>query len=137
MSDNATYPFTPKSNHWLRPGQFWAIPLSNGRFAAGRVLAVPAFGARDRVGVVIGLMDWTGDQEPTAADLAGRGVVAQAKARYDAITRNGAAILGLRPLELDPIVPMDPTDLSVGTRQLVWGWRTIVNRAEAAFSGTD
>jgi hypothetical protein len=28
---------------------------------------------------------------------------------------------------------MDPMDLSVGTVQRVWGWRTIVNEAERAF----
>src|SRR5262249_10570900 len=35
-----TYPFVPRSTAYLRPGQFWAIPLSDGRFACGRVLAL-------------------------------------------------------------------------------------------------
>jgi hypothetical protein len=44
-----------------RAGQYRPIPLSNDRFACGRVMAVLAFGPRDRIGVVIGLMmDWTG-----------------------------------------------------------------------------
>ena len=34
------YPFEPKSNAHLLPGQFWGVPLSDGRWACGRVLAV-------------------------------------------------------------------------------------------------
>src|SRR6266700_932410 len=34
------YPFEPKSNTHLLPGQFWGVPLSDGRWACGRVLAV-------------------------------------------------------------------------------------------------
>jgi hypothetical protein len=134
--EDIRYPFVPKSNKFLRPGQFWAIPLSNGKFAAGRVMAVPAFGPKDRVGVVIGLMDWSGDHEPTASDLAGRGVLGrQAQARFEAISMNGGQVLGLRPLDVDGIVPIDPMDLSVGSVHRVWGWRTIVNEAEKAFVG--
>jgi hypothetical protein len=28
------YPFEPKSNTWLEPGQFWGVPLSDGRYAS-------------------------------------------------------------------------------------------------------
>jgi hypothetical protein len=128
------YPFIPKSNIYLRPGQYWSIPLSSGRFAAGRVTAVPAFGPTDRVGVVIALIDWTGDHEPTEADIAGRGALhGQAKSRFEAISKNGGRVLGLRPLALDGIEPIDPMDCRVGTRHIVWGWRTVLNLAEAAF----
>lgn len=129
------YPFVPKSNQSLRPGQFWAIPLATGRFAAGRVMAVPAFGPKDRVGVVVGLMEWSGDHEPTERDLAGRSVLEQASSRFDAISKNGGQVLGLRPLELDGIEPMDPMDFSAGSAHQVWGWRTIVNEAERFFGG--
>lgn len=30
-----TYPFEPKSIAYLRAGQFWAVPLSDGRFGCG------------------------------------------------------------------------------------------------------
>ncbi len=132
-ADEVHYPFIPKSNRFLRPGQFWAIQLSNGKFAAGRVTAVPAFGPRDRTGIVIGLIDWSGDHPPTASDIAGRPILVQAKSRFEAITNNGSQVLGLRPLDLDGLVPMDPMDFRVGTHQQVWGWRTIVNKAEKAF----
>ncbi|WP_242624328.1 Mu transposase C-terminal domain-containing protein [Micromonospora kangleipakensis] len=52
MTDPSRYPFAPRSNRHLRAGQYWALPLRNGRFACGRVMAVPAFGPRDRVGVL-------------------------------------------------------------------------------------
>lgn len=131
--DEITYPFTPKSNRSLRPGQFWAIPLATGRYAAGRVMAVPAFGTKDRVGVVVGLIDWSGNREPTEQDLAGRPVLFQAKSRFEATANTGGQVIGIRPLALDNIVPINPDDFSVGSRNLVWGWRTIQSRAEEAF----
>src|SRR5438105_356614 len=124
------YPFTPKSNRYLRPGHFWSIPLSTGRYAAGRVTAVPAFGPKDRVGVVVALLDWSGDEPPAGQDLAGCGALYQAKSRFEAISLTGGSVLGLRPLELDGIVPADPMDFRIGSTQLVWGWRAIVLHAE-------
>jgi hypothetical protein len=42
--------------------------MDDGRFACGRVLAVPAFGERDRVCFVAGLMDWLGWRPPVSDD---------------------------------------------------------------------
>jgi len=128
--EEPAYPFVPKSNRYLRPGQFWAVPLSDGRFAAGRVMAVPAFGPKDRTGVVVGLMDWIGTRPPSGADLRGRAVLVQAKSRFEAISNTGGEVLGSRPLELDGLVSMDPQDFRVGTKQNVWGWATITKYAE-------
>ena len=41
MPKAIAYPFEPKSITYLRAGQFWAVPLSDGRFGCGRVLYVP------------------------------------------------------------------------------------------------
>lgn len=133
MAAEPTYPLVPKSNRQLRPGQFWAIPLSDGRFAAGRVMAVPAFGFGDRTGVVVGLMDWVGDHPPTSEDLAGRPVLVQAKARCEAITMTGGEVLGLRPLDLDGLVALEPRRTQPGGVQRVWAGRTIAQYAERAF----
>jgi len=127
------YPFVPKSNRYLLPGQFWSLPLHNGRFACGRVMAVPAFGARDRVGIVIGLMDWVGNQPPTFDSLQGCQVLVQAETHFSAITNTGGDVLGLRPLDLDGLIPVDPNDLSVGSIHLVWGRATISDKAEERF----
>jgi hypothetical protein len=125
------YPFVPKSNRRLRPGQFFSIPLSTGRYAAGRVMVVRNLPTEHVIVVVIGLMDWSGDEPPTHEDLAGRAVMEQAISGFQAIANNGGAILGERPLELDGLVPM-PTG-GVGVSISVWGWRTFQLRAEEVF----
>jgi hypothetical protein len=89
VSDSPTYPFDPKSNRLLLAGQFWALPLADGRFAVGRVMAVPAFGEKDRRGFVAGLMNWIGTAPPHADALASGTVVAQGATRIDAITNTG------------------------------------------------
>jgi hypothetical protein len=96
-------------------------------------MAVPAFGKTDRVGVVIGLMDWVGDAPPTSDDLRGRQVIEQAKSRYDAVSSTNSEILGLRALELDGLVAIDPNDMRVGAIHVVWGRLAIRNRAEEQF----
>jgi hypothetical protein len=126
------YPFEPKSNAHLRPGDFWALPLRDGQYAAGRVLAVPAFGPRDRLGIVVGLLDWLGSEPPTSEAIAGRQLVAEAKCRVEGITKTGGQVLGNRPLDADGIVPSVET-FRVGEKTGVWGWRAIVNRAERHF----
>jgi hypothetical protein len=131
-----TYPFAPKSNRYLAPGQFWALPLSDGRFAAGRVMVVPAFGPTDHTGLVVGLMDWVGASTPTADDLAGSQVLIQATTNYRAISRTGSHVLGERALDLDGIVPIDPNP-GIGVKVNVWGWATICTHAERQFVGPD
>jgi hypothetical protein len=93
-------------------------------------MAVPAFGPNDRTGCVVGLMDWIGDAPPTADDLVGRGVLEQAKTRFEAISKTGGEVLGERDLHADGLSSMDPNDHSVGARHRVWGWATILVRAE-------
>jgi hypothetical protein len=103
------YPFEPRSNAYLLPGQFWAVPLSNGRFACGRVLA-SSRGSNDewvlrpsRVMFFAALMDWIGDREPQGDDLAGSHVVAQGVAHIKTIQETGGMVLGHRDLSLDGV----------------------------------
>jgi hypothetical protein len=103
VAPEPTYPFVPKSNRRPRPGQFWGIPLDDGRFAAGRVMAVPAFGVTDRTGLVVGLMDWVGSAPPTEEDIAGRPVTIQAQAARQltcrpSVTTSRRGLIGDRPL---------------------------------------
>lgn len=130
MGSAIRYPFVPKSNRYLAAGQYWALPLRGGRFACGRVLAVPAFGPRDRVGAVIGLMDWLGPQPPDAEQIAGHQLLEQAKSRFEAISETGGQVLGLRPLELDGLVADDP---HTGTSHRVWGRYVVLDLAEQYF----
>jgi hypothetical protein len=126
------YPFIPKSNRWLEAGQFFDIPLDDGRFACGRVMVAEVQGRRS---FVVGLMDWIGADVPTSDDLAGRGVLNQAITTIDAIGNNGGSVRGHRPLDEDALAAVDPHDGRVGATSLVWGWATVKNRAEAAFPG--
>jgi hypothetical protein len=92
-------------------------------------MAVPGFGPKDRVGFFLGLMDWIGSEPPTYDALAGVDVVSQAKAHFEAIAKTGGSVLGLRPLELDGLLATIP-GYAVGAVHRVWGWHTIVDRAE-------
>ena len=101
------YPFEPKSNAHLLPGQFWGVPLSDGRWACGRVLAVKTqsdayFPGNSRT-FLAALMYWQGDQPPTTEAIAGRQVLAQGWAHVRSIQLNGQMILGRRDLGLDGI----------------------------------
>ena len=123
-------PFTPRSNVHLRPGQFWALPLRDGRFGCGRVLAVPAFGPKDRRGFVAGLLDWTGARPPVVEDIVDRPVLEHGSTRIEAIVNTGGEVAGWRPLTADALAGIDAD--GVGSTR-VWGWRTIVNLAERRF----
>lgn len=93
------YPLVPKSNAYLRPGQFWDIPLSDGRHAAGIVVATPSpeQASRRRMGTrlfVAGLLGWSGDNTPTVDNLIDRPLVTWGYAHINSITREGGQILG-------------------------------------------
>lgn len=101
------YPFEPKSIAYLRAGQYWAIPLSDGRFGCGRVLYVPSpsdpqpsLYLNTRI-FLAGLMDWSGGEPPTAQAIARCGLLAQGRVHVAAVTDTGSKILGQRDLELD------------------------------------
>ncbi|EMS86672.1 immunity 26/phosphotriesterase HocA family protein [Leptospira noguchii] len=96
------YPFVPKSNRSLIPGQFWAIPLHNGKFACGRVIEVHPFETKM---FLAGLMDWIGELIPNENDLTGKQTIKQGQIHIKAIyeTALNKEILGYRNLYLDNI----------------------------------
>jgi hypothetical protein len=101
------YPFEPRSNAHLVPGQFWGVPLSDGRWACGRVLGVKTesdayFPGNSRT-FLAALMSWDSDEPPAAGAIAGRQVLAQGWAHVRTIQRNGRVILGCHDLGLDGI----------------------------------
>jgi hypothetical protein len=104
----ADYPFIPKSNAYLEPGQFWAVALSDGRFACGRVLAIDRerkYGRRTMFAA--GLLDWVGEEPPTADSIAGAPLLDAGHAHVDTVAAEGA-IIGRRDLELDGIAVPSP-----------------------------
>ncbi len=118
------YPFVPKTNANLEPGQFWAVPLSDGRFACGRVLSVDRdrpYGARTMF--VAGLLDWLGDKPPTADSIAGARLLEVGNAHVRLIQQDGGTILGRRPLYADELAV--PHDI-----RSTWGYAYLKPRAE-------
>jgi hypothetical protein len=93
------YPLSPKSTAQLAPGQFWTIPLSDGRFACGRVLQLGGseipVKSRSFFG---GLHSWVAKEAPTADTIAGASFLAFGAMHIRAITQIGGKVLGERPL---------------------------------------
>lgn len=125
-----TYPLIPKTTAHLRPGQFWSIPMADGRFGCGRVLRVDLDRPRARTLFVGAVLDWVGDAPPTAEAIAGNPVLSVGKAHVRLIAFGGGAILGERPLELDAIQPSTQIDT-------YWGDGYAVMRAERRFIAGD
>ena len=99
-----TYPFRPRSTAPLVPGQFWAVPLPDGRFACGRVLQLGGSEIPTPNRTFFGgLLDWIGTESPTADAIAGSQLVKTGVMHIKAITELGGEILGHRPLEADGI----------------------------------
>jgi Immunity protein 26 len=108
------YPFTPKTNSRLRAGQFWSIPLRDGRFGCGRVLRVDrGSGSGARTRFLAGLLDWVGREPPTAESIAGAALLEAGYAHVRSIAYGGGAVLGERPLEAD-LLQLNRTDLLGG-----------------------
>jgi hypothetical protein len=127
----ATYPLIPKTTADLRPGQFWSIPMSDGRFACGRVLRVDtgrSTGGRTRF--IGAILDWVGDSPPSSDAIAGSPVLKIGNAHVRLVSFGGGAILGERPLAADGIAP--PT-----TVDTYWGDGYAVARAEQRFIAGD
>jgi hypothetical protein len=103
------YPFEPRSTAYLEPGQFWAVPLSDGRFACGRVLDLPRTDDPhipvSKRTFLAGLLEWVSDSEPTEKAIGGAPLLRQGFAHIKAIRETGGMILGLRPLAADDIQP--------------------------------
>ncbi len=100
------YPFVPKSTAYLKPGHFWSIPLENGRFACGRVVQLCyRDGRQDTRAFLAGLLDWSGDDLPSSAAIAGRKIIDQGSVHVKAIGENRGEVLDFRPLELDGLEP--------------------------------
>ncbi len=98
------YPFTPKSSHRLEPGDFWSIPLSNGKYSCGRVVErMPKGMAGAGVGFLGGVLDWCGAIPPTNESIAGAAFLSQGIMHIKAIITTGGVILGNRSLVLDQL----------------------------------
>jgi hypothetical protein len=104
MPTRPSYPFEPKSTRSLTPGDFWPVPLEDGRFACGRVLQTTGDHLPTPTRTFFGaLHGWLGMAPPTADDLVGSPLVAFGIMHVRAIVRVGGRVLGNRALEQDGI----------------------------------
>jgi hypothetical protein len=127
----STYPLIPKTTTHLRPGQFWSIPLSDGRFGCGRVLRSETGGTTGgRTRFIGAILDWVGDAPPTSDAIAGSPVLVVGNAHVRLISFGGGAILGERPLSADALEPP-------ATINTYWGDGYAVMRAERRFIAGD
>jgi hypothetical protein len=150
------YPFIPRSTAALQPGQFWAIPLSDGSFGCGRVIELKTPGTvRARTIFLAAVLDWHSNQPPSFDAIARAKCLDQGEAHLKVVTKSGGCILGHRPLELDDIEPwefrgaeshvnshvlrgshivrpQEPTDGSLPVLS-TWGYRVPTIIAEARF----
>jgi hypothetical protein len=100
----AAYPFRPKSTAALEPGQFWSVPLPDGRFACGRVLQINGSMIPSKSRTFFGgLLDWIDACPPTAESIAKKPVLECGIMHIRAITNLGGEVLGQRSLESDQI----------------------------------
>ena len=116
---SAAFPFMPKSTRWLERGQFWALPLADGRFGAGCVIGshLTLEGERSTRLFVAGVIDWIGEHPPVASDLTGRSIVAFAFAHIKAITTCGDVLGQAEQLNYGG-APAEAAALSLPT----WGY---------------
>ena len=100
------YPFAPKSALSLKPGQFWALPLSDGSFGCAAVIQLmPKEMMGARVSFLAGVLDWHGEELPSAESIAHSSCLKQGGVHFKTITETGGFILGYRPLEANGIEP--------------------------------
>ena len=117
---NVSYPFKPKSTAKLERGQFWAIPLTNGKYCCGIVLhLLQTAGKKEQRTFHAGLVDWVGNIPPTTNDINGREILETGATHIKTITEVGSEILGKSNLKPEEEV-IEYTD-SIHT----WGYNFI------------
>jgi len=96
------YPFAPKSTTGLRPGDFWAVPRTDGWYGCGRVLQVDGDQlVSPRRSFFGGLLDWVQRERPTSESIAGAGLLDSGIMHIKAILTTGGEVIENRPLDLD------------------------------------
>ncbi len=91
------YPFEPKSTSYIEPGHFWSIPLSNGNYACGVIVAKLSGIHDNKVSTRTfpgALIDWSGDQPPTEDDIRNSEILKIGEAHLKAISTTGGKIWG-------------------------------------------
>jgi len=105
------YPFIPKSTTKFEPGQFWPIPLSNGEYCCGVVLA--KLSTNDKIETRVfyaALLDWHGNTAPTKDSIKGCKYLKAGALHIKAISEINSQITGQTNLENLPSSPCEYLD---------------------------
>ncbi|WP_299208748.1 hypothetical protein [uncultured Dokdonia sp.] len=89
-----TYPFVPKSNKKISSGDYWVTKLSNKSYAVGVVIDVPPSDLKLTREIVIGLLDWNGNEIPKEVDLMNSKILKQGHAHIKTISEYSSGIIG-------------------------------------------
>ncbi|MFK7803770.1 MAG: Imm26 family immunity protein [Anaerolineae bacterium] len=100
------YPFVPTKASEIQDGDFYFIPLSNGKFACGRVLLIKKKSGRRTKTVLVGLHDWFGENHPTKADIHECKIIEQGVIHINSIGYVGGEVIGHKPLDEDGLKPL-------------------------------
>jgi hypothetical protein len=132
MTDRA-FPLSPRSSRDLEVGDYWAVPLPDGSFGACQVSDLKRSGVGALKTLVVGVIDWRGNAEPTVPELAGRRILAQGLTRIEMFTKGGAQVIGSTNATVHgPELKSAFRDHGVGTVTEVWGWKAIDRRVSTA-----
>lgn len=132
LSSDRSFPFSPRSAARLRPGDFWALPLSDGRFGCAVVTDVAQAGPASRSAFVVGLTDWVGQHPPSQTDATQATIFTQGLTHVRALTQTGAEVLGnvRLPKGLDVGKNLRSDELQAGDILNVYGWRALAAAIE-------
>lgn len=100
------YLFIPAKASEISEGDFYFIPLSDGSYACGRILAFQKKNGRKTQRVLVGLHDWSGKQHPTHSDIHESPIIEQGVMHINSINQVGGNIIGCKALEEDGLKPL-------------------------------
>jgi hypothetical protein len=100
------YPITPTKVSQIKEGEYFYIPLSDGRFACGRILVIEKINGRKTKLLLVGLHDWSGKKHPTQEDIHGCPIIEQGVMHINSISHVGGEIVGFKPLSEDGLRPL-------------------------------
>ena len=114
-----TYPFIPKSNKKIRPGDYWITQLSNKSFAVGIVIDVPPEDLKLNREIIVGLLNWNESFVPKTKNLVNLEILDQGHAHIKTISEFSNGISGNISFEKANIEPKILID-SYGANNPEW-----------------
>ena len=100
------YPFVPERASQIEDGEFFSIPMKDGRYACGRILLIERKSGRKTKNLLVGIHHWCGDKKPTPEDIHQRPIIEQGEIHINAIGYMGGAVLGHKCVHEDDLTPL-------------------------------